>query len=218
MTDRYRVYTKVLKTLKTLIKLHHPGHVVTLAMMITGIVLSKKAQLSEMSSEIPSPAKDKSLEMRMRRWVKHEQLDADLIFLPFVVQILQALAQNPLVLVMDASQVGRGCMVLMVGVVYKKRALPVVWLVYRGKKGHTTAARHIEVLEKLQQLIPAEAEVVLLGDAEYDTTDMLLWLQAQTAWPYVLRTSPQIYVHSELGEHPLGAIPLQKKQVETVFF
>lgn len=38
MTDRYKVYTKVLKTLKQMIKLHHPGHVLTLAMMITVIV------------------------------------------------------------------------------------------------------------------------------------------------------------------------------------
>ncbi len=36
-----------------MVKLHHPGHVVTLAMMIAGIVMSKKAQLSEMSNEVP---------------------------------------------------------------------------------------------------------------------------------------------------------------------
>ena len=213
MTDRYRVYTKVLKTLKPMVKLQHPGHVVTLAMMITGIVLSKKAQLSEMAGEVPVAVKDKSVEMRMRRWVKHPELEPELIYLPFAVQILQALANNLLTLVMDASAVGRSCQVLMVGVVYKKRALPLVWLVYRGKKGHTNADRHIAVLEKLQPLIPAGANVVLLGDAEYDNTDMLLWLAAQTDWQYVLRTSPQIYVHSELGAHRIADIPLQKEQV-----
>jgi len=213
MTDRYKVYTKVLKTLKSCIKLHHSGHVVTLAMMIAGIVLSKKAQLSEMSSEIPSLAKDKSLEMRMRRWVKHEKLEAEAIFLPFAQQVIQALAHVPLVLVMDASQVGRGCMVLMVGVVYRKRALPLVWLVYRGKKGHTTAERHIEVLKKLKKLLPAEADVVLLGDAEYDTSEMQQWVQENTAWGYVLRTSSQILVHTPAGWQAIAELPLQQKQV-----
>ena len=42
MTDRYKIYTKVLKTLKQMVRLPHPGHVVTLAMMIAGIVMSKK--------------------------------------------------------------------------------------------------------------------------------------------------------------------------------
>jgi hypothetical protein len=213
MTDRYKVYTKVLKTLKQMVKLHHPGHVVTLAMMIAGIVMSKKAQLSEMSNEVPAKAKDKSIEMRMRRWVKHEGLDEELIYLPFAQQILRALTHMPLVVVMDASQVGRNCMVLMVGVVYKKRALPLVWLVYPGKKGHTSAERHIQVLAKLKALLPEGAEVILMGDAEYDTSEMLLWMQENTSWNYVIRTSPQIYVHSPLGEHPIADIPLQKKSV-----
>jgi hypothetical protein len=166
-----------------------------------------------MSNEVPSKAKDKSIEMRMRRWVKQDGLNEEMIFLPFAKQILQALAQLPLVLVMDASQVGRNCMVLMVGVVYKKRALPLAWLVYPGKKGHTSAERHIQVLEKIKELLPEGSQAILMGDAEYDTTEMLLWMQENTSWSYVLRTSPQIYVHSPQGEHPIGDIPLRKGSV-----
>ena len=213
MTDRYKVYTKVLKSIKEVVKDQHPGHTITLAMMITGIVLSKKAQLSEMSSEIPSEAKDKSIEMRLRRWVKHDRIDEDLIYLPFAQEVLNVLANQELTLVMDWSQVGRGCMVLMVGIVYKKRTLPIAWLVYEGKKGHTTADRHIEVLEKVKALLPKEAKVILLGDAEYDTTEMLLWLQENTEWNYVLRTSPQIYISTGFEERKIRDIPLKKNQV-----
>ncbi len=67
MTDCQQVYRKVLKTLKEQLRMVHQGHVVTLAMMITRIVLSGKAQLSQMSAEIPTDAKDQSIEMRMRR-------------------------------------------------------------------------------------------------------------------------------------------------------
>jgi hypothetical protein len=51
--------------------MYRQGHVVTLAMMITGIVMSRKAQLAVMSGEVPTAAKEKSIEMRMRRWLKH---------------------------------------------------------------------------------------------------------------------------------------------------
>lgn len=213
MTDRYKVYTKVLKTIKQFVTDQHSGHTVTLAMMIAGIVMSKKAQLSEMSSEIPTDAKDKSIEMRLRRWVKHERIDGEMIYLPFAQQVLNALSGWELVLVMDGSQAGRGCMVLMVGVVYKKRALPIAWLVYKGKKGHTTAKRHIEALKKVNALVPGTAKVILLGDAEYDTTEMLLWVQENTKWNYILRTSPQICVTTTLGEHAIGDISLEREQV-----
>jgi len=212
MTDRHRVYTKVKKTLKHMMKMEHQGQVVTLAMMISGIVLSRNAQLSAMSSEIPTEAKEKSVEMRMRRWVKDE-IDVETVYMPFARQILEALAHSPLVLVMDGSQVGRGCMVLMVGVLYQKRALPIAWLVYKGKKGHASAERHKQAVEKVCALLPEDSEVVLLGDAEYDTTEMIEWIEKNTAWKYVLRTSPQIYVQTEQQEQPIRDYPLEKGQV-----
>ena len=210
MTDRHKVYTKVLKMLKQMLELSHQGHVVTLAMMITGIVMSHNAQLSVMSSEVPVRAKEKSIEMRLRRWVKHRQIDADVIYMPFARQILAALSSSPLVLVMDGSQAGRNCMVLMVGVLYKKRALPIAWIAYAGKKGHTTAKRHVQALEKVQPLVPEGSEVILLGDAEYDTSEMLVWLEENTSWQYVLRTSPQIYVEEGEKSQPIGDYPLEK--------
>jgi len=209
MTDRDKVYTKVKKTIKQMLKLDHQGQVVTLAMMITGIVMSRQAQLSTMSSEVPGTTKDQSIEMRMRRWVKDE-LDVEVVYLPFARQILEALAHLPLVLVMDGSQVGRGCMVLMVGVIYQKRALPIAWLVYKGKKGHASAERHIQALEKVIPLLPQDSQVVLLGDAEYDTTAMLVWIKKNTSWQYVLRTSPQIYVQTDVSTQPMRDYPLEK--------
>jgi hypothetical protein len=213
MTDRYTVYTKVLKMLKQMITIGSKGHLVTLAMMIAGIVTGRNAQLSAISAEIDVPAKEKSVEMRLRRWVKHSQIDAEVVYVPFARQILEALVPLGLVLVMDGSQAGRGCMVLMVGVLYKKRALPIAWLVYKGKKGHTTAQRHIQALEKVLPLLPAGCEVVLLGDAEYDTTEMIVWVEKHPTWSYVLRTSPQIYVFEGQNSQPIGGYPLTKGQV-----
>lgn len=210
MTDRYRVYTKGKKMLKPRMRLNHQGQVVTLAMMISGIVMSRKAQLSAMSSEIPTNTKEKSIEMRMRGWVKEEQIDVEAVYMPFVRQILEALSHLPLVLVMDGSQAGRSCMVLMVGVLDQKRALPIAWLVYKGQKGHASGERHIQALEKVVPLLPKDSEVVLLGDAEYDTTEMMAWVEKNTAWQYVLRTSPQSYVQADPKQQSLRDYPLEK--------
>jgi len=212
MTDRDKVYTKVKKTIKQMMKLDHQGQVVTLAMMISGIVMSRNAQLSAMSSEIPTETKEKSIEMRMRRWVK-DDIDVEAVYMPFARQILEALSHLPLILVMDGSQAGRGCMVLMVGVLYRKRALPIAWLVYKGKKGHASAERHIQALKKVHPILPEESQVVLLGDAEYDTTEMITWVEKNTAWQYVLRTSPQIYVQTGENNQPIRDYPLEKGKV-----
>ncbi len=194
MTDKMRVYTKVLQTLKKQMPTTRQCFVVTMAMMISGIVTGKKAQLSVMSAQIPSRAKPKSNERRMRRFVSNERIDKTIFYMPFAEMILQQLAQHTLYIAIDGSTVGRGCMTIMVGVVYRQRLLPLAWLTYRGKKGHTTAARHIELLQLLQPLIPTEGKVVLLGDAEYDTVDMLRWVKNETNWCFVVRTAPQLTI------------------------
>ena len=43
-----------------------------------------------------------------------------------------------------------------------------------------------------------------------DTTEMLLWLQENTEWNYVLRTSPQIYISTGFEERKIRDIPLKK--------
>ena len=45
----------------------------------------------------------------------------------------------------------------------------VAWLGYPGKKGHASAERHIQALEKVLPLLPEGSEVLVLGDAEYVT-------------------------------------------------
>jgi hypothetical protein len=211
-----KVYTKVLKTLKRDLRMFHQGYVVTLAMMIAGIVLSKKAQLSAMSAEIPYSAKDRSIEKRMCRFVQHEKVDVEITYMPFAQQILRALATESLLLAMDGSQVGRGCMVLMTGVIYRSRLLPIAWVVYKGKKGHTSAERHIEVLKKVLPLIPEKSAVILLGDAEYDTTEMLLWVETETSWFFAMHTSPSILVKSGFTWEKISKLTVRKGRLRMI--
>jgi len=70
-------------------------------------------------------------------------------------------------LVMDGSPVGRGCRTLMLSVVYKKRALPLAWLVAKGSKGHFSEDNHITLIEQVKEIIP-DAHVMFLGNGEFE--------------------------------------------------
>ena len=125
MSNQRRVLKNVLRGLKKMLPTAKQGHTISLAMLITGIVLGKTAQLSKISTEIPGPAKDSSIEKRLRRWVKHPNVTPEVYFIPFAKQLLAHLATSTtLVLALDGSTLGRRGMVLMVGVVYQQRLLP----------------------------------------------------------------------------------------------
>ncbi|MCK4450025.1 MAG: hypothetical protein KAX26_05490, partial [Anaerolineae bacterium] len=104
----------------------------TLAALISGIVGSQRVNLPAIAAKAPDRAKPESRIKRYARWIINEHIEVETYFMPFAEALLASLSQFTLVLVMDGSEVGRGCLTLMVGVVYKKRALPIAWIVVKG--------------------------------------------------------------------------------------
>jgi hypothetical protein len=155
--------------------------------MISGIVGSKSTQLPHIATKVPEGTQAESRVKRFARWVRNDRITAEVYFVPYAQVLLAQLALQTLVLVIDGSVVGRGCVALMLHVVYKGRALPVAWLVRQGKKGHFPAAWHIALVKQVEELLPAGAQVVLLGDGEFDGTDLQHTLE-EAGWSYVCRT------------------------------
>jgi Transposase DDE domain len=168
-------------------------HVATLAALISGIVASKNTQLPKVAAHVPASAQPESRVKRFARWLRNDQVTAEIYFVPFAEILLTHLALQTLVLVMDGSVVGRGCVALMIHVIYKGRALPLAWLVRRGKKGHFPEELHIALLKQVHPLLPSGAQVVLLGDGEFDGTTLQRTVQAY-GWSYVVRTGSHITV------------------------
>jgi hypothetical protein len=77
----------------------------------------------------------------------------------------------------------------MVSVLYKSRALPLCWVVFKGKKGHSPEAIQLALLQTVQSLLPPDQAVIILGDGEFDGSEFITWLQHQTAWHYVCRAA-----------------------------
>jgi hypothetical protein len=163
-------------------------HVTTLAALISGIVGSKSPQLPSVATKIPDGTKPESRVKRLTRWLDNERILEEVYFLPYVDLLLTQLAIETLVVVMDGSVVGRGCLALMLHVVYKGRALPLVWRVRQSPKGHCPVALHIAVVELMSTVLPEGAKVVFLGDGEFDGTALQDTL-SKVGWSYVCRTA-----------------------------
>ena len=171
-----------------------------MAGLITGIVASRRTNLPEIAAKAPDQTKPESRVERFRRFVKNDKIRYESFFLPYLSDLLQALAERgTLYIVFDGSAIGRDTVVLMASVVYQGRALPLAWIVRRGKKGHFSADVHLELLAHLRQLVPERAEVVLLGDGEFDSTRLQQALE-EAAWHYVLRTAKDAQLEGTDGE------------------
>ena len=195
MSDNLRQYSAIREALIQ----GYPGepqgqcarHVTTLAALISGIVASKSTQLPKIAAKVPDGSKPESRVKRFARWVGNDRITIERYFVPYVEVLLTHLAFQTLVLVIDGSVVGRGCVALMLHVVYKGRALPLAWVVRRGKKGHFPEALHLALLEQVQEFITPGAQGVVLGDGEFDGTGFQQALD-EAGWSYVCRTGSHV--------------------------
>jgi hypothetical protein len=171
---------------------HRERHFNTLVAMICGLVGAQRAHLGHMADHAPSHgARQERVSARFQRWLKNDTTTLDGWFLPVAEALLATLAQQPLTLVLDGSVVGRGCLALMLSVVYHGRALPLAWVVVKGAKGHFPQATHCALITQIQQILPPTAEVTVLGDGEFDGTELQAAVR-ELHWQYVCRTAPNL--------------------------
>lgn len=221
MSDARRLYQAILRNLISLFPDMLEENVVTLAMMVTGILRSRSGQLTKIASKVCYPNQKTSLVDRFRRLVRNENIIVDAAFNPVAQLFLSCLSQERLVLTIDSTKMGGNCISLTISVLYKSRALPLVWVVFKGRKGHSPQTLQLELFEMTKTFIPDSCEVILLGDGEFDGSQVIEWLEAQPTWDYVCRTDETTLVFYDGKWLPLKQIPLQPGQetlLERVLF
>src|SRR4028119_2173780 len=128
MSDNLKRYLAILGALKQLCPSEPTGnylrHLHTMAAMISGIVGSQRTNLPAIANKMAGVGQRQSRIQRLARWLKNERITPQAFFLPFAGELLASLPQGPLVFVMDGSDGGRGCLALVISVLFGKRALP----------------------------------------------------------------------------------------------
>ncbi len=220
MSDTYRRHRAIKQSLLQFYQPrpsgHRERHLNTLVALICGLAGGQRAHLSTIADHAPSNGADQeSVIARFRRWLKHDAHTVEGWFLPVAAALLANLAEQPLILAIDGSVVGRGCVALMLSVVYQGRALPLAWVVVRGKKGHFPQATHCAFLAQLQPLITPHADVTVLGDGEFDGTEFQALLR-QLHWQYVCRTAPNVLMTVYGREWHIDALAPQRGELLAV--
>jgi hypothetical protein len=169
-----------------------PGERVTrvrnLAWLIVGICESKSVHLSKVALKIPGTANSLSITRRLSRFLDNAAIRVREWYAPIARSMLQAMADTvgEIRLIADGTKVGFGHQLLMVGVAFRKRAIPIAWTWVKKSKGHSSAAKQLALLAYVQRLIPTNTPVSLAGDSEFGSVELIRQVEAWK-WRYVLR-------------------------------
>jgi len=161
-----------------------------LAQIIYGIYQAQRVHLSKIARKLPGSIKQLSKVKRLDRFLENEHVKADQWYQAKASAVLQAIHKSGgmIRLIIDGSKVGFCCQLLMVSVAYRRRSIPIAWTWLKHKRGHSTVKQQLNLVAKVQALIPEGASVSLVGDSEFGKIGVIEKLE-QWHWYYALRQS-----------------------------
>jgi hypothetical protein len=180
--------------------------------LIVGIYQSRSVHLSKIAVKIPGPAMLLSITRRLSRFLDNPAVCVREWYEPIAFQWLQAqwFGLGEIRLIVDGTKVGFGHQLLMVGLAYRKRAIPIAWTWAQYVRGHSSAFKQLALLNYVRKLLPVDAVVFLVGDCEFGSVEVLKWLD-QWHWYYVLRQKSDtcIWLNQENEWKPFGSFVYQ---------
>jgi hypothetical protein len=155
--------------------------------LIVGVFLARSVHLTKVACKLPIRVQKLSLDKRLRRFLNNNAVRVREWYHPVATILLRAASSGGQVhLIIDSSKVSAGHQLLIVGIAYRRRALPVVWTWIRCPKGHSTTRKQIALLSYVRTLIPSDVPVSLVGDCEFGRPLLLDYLD-WWRWDYALR-------------------------------
>ena len=186
------------------------------AMLIIGLYLSKAVHLSHIVRCLPMAGQDLSLVNRLRRFLDNPRMDIGQWYEPIARQLVAPLTGQPIRLVIDCTKVGFGHRVMMIGVQYRRRTLPLAWSIHRGSKGHTTERQQVKLLQRVQAILPTDSPISLVGDAGFAHIGVLRWL-TDHQWVFVIRVPGRYKVRCASGDWlKINQLPLLPGQTMVI--
>lgn len=193
MPNNLHTYHKTLQQLRQWLPQERITRLRNMALLLLGLQLSGAIHLPLIVRKWPIAGKVPSLTNRLRRFLNNPHVAVRDWYHPLAQQLVNAFAGQEIRLVIDCTKVGFHHRMLMIGIAYKKRTLPLAWSVHKGGKGHINVSEQLELLRYIHTLLPRGSQVWVMGDAGFESVHLLRWLRAQ-GWSFVLRQNGRTMV------------------------
>lgn len=195
MKDTPSLYDTLVQVLRQHEKWLDVRHAKTLAWMIVGLIESSMIGLTAWEPYVLSRAQyAQSTVRRFQRWLNNEKIVVHNLYGPLIQQALADWGEQRLYLALDTSLLWNQYCIVRISVVFRGRAVPVVWQVLAHGSSAVSYATYKELLDKAALLLPARCQVVFLADRGFADTDLMRHLQ-RLGWHWRIRIKSNFLIY-----------------------
>ena len=209
MESTPRLYDTLVQVLSQHQKWVDLRHLKTLAWMMMGLMQSGKISLTAWAPYVPSRAVyAQSTVRRFARWLANERIEVHALYGPLLQQALVEWGNQILYLALDTSTLWNTYCLVRLSIVYRGRAVPIVWKVLEHSSSSVAYDVYKDVLDKGAERLPFRCTVVFSADRGFADTHLMEHL-AKLGWHWRIRIKGSFWMYRH-GKRPykVNRIPL----------
>lgn len=193
-------------------------HFQTLAWMVVGLVESGLISLTAWTSVVESRATfAQSTVRRFRRWLDNERIQVHSLYGSLIQEALTEWGTNTLYLAVDTSMLWDQYCIIRISVIYRGRAIPLVWEVIAHGSSSVAFTTYRPLLDKALTLLPFNCEVIFLADRGFADTELMAYLSHTLHWHWRIRMKASFLVYRQ-GKRAVKVGNIELKRGEARFW
>jgi hypothetical protein len=171
-------------------------HLYTLAWMVVGLIESGTISLPEWTPFVDSRAQfAQSTVRRFSRWLANERIQVEALYGPIIQEALREWEGKKLYVALDTSLLWNQYCVIRLALIYRGRAIPIVWQTIEHGSSTVAFDSYRALLERAAALLPATSQVVFLADRGFADTELMAYLRDRLQWHFRIRIKDSFKVY-----------------------
>ena len=176
-------------------------HVYTLVWMVVGLIHSGAVSLTAWVPFVSGRARyAQSTQRRFARWLHNKRIEVHTLYAPLIQTALAEWGNHTLYLALDTTMLWNRYCVIRLSVIYRGRAVPLVWEVLEHSSSSVAYEAYAALLEAVPPLLPLGVRVVFLADRGFADTELLAHLR-WLGWHFRIRIKASFGV-TRPGQRP----------------
>ena len=195
MENTPHLYNTLVQVLSQHAKWLDQRHLKTLAWMMAGLIQSGWISLSAWAPYVVSRAQyAQSTVRRFRRWLDNDKIEIGSLYDPLMQQALAEWGEPVLYLALDTSMLWNTYCMARISVIYRGRAVPLVWCVLEHGSASVSYDAYKALLDRAALLLPGHCKVVFLADRGFADTELMGHLH-RLGWHFRIRIKSSFWLY-----------------------
>jgi hypothetical protein len=179
---------------------HLPGlntwQAANIALFSQGVVQAESSRQETIARQVVCGERVASAARRLRRFLSNRALDLQVFFTEWTRWVIGALDDRVVYLLVDETKLNDRLGVMVVGVAYEGRCIPLAWRCYRANRASDyppegQVAMIDQLLAVVQTGMPAGRMVTVMADRGIGTSPALCRCVEARGWQYLFRVTCQ---------------------------